>query len=1057
MEVLTKIKDKVGYDSFEKGKQYPKNYIRYIGFVENNRGKQHLFEVESERTYDYYNVRIIEKEDEIVSTYCNCSQFNRAGNCKHIAASLLNCKEKIFPAYQRNFAFQITNQILDAFYKKQEGPKIKKQLTLEIELEFRESTYYYYKTEPMVYYKLKIGEDKLYSLNNKMSNFIECYRGVQKSMSFGKGFTYNSDIHYFNEEDQNIIDRFIMIYENTHYHSNGIGESIKKSRQMLELVRNKNIFIYGKGVFNGIKEGNPIETYLEKKENEYILKIKNKEELYRLTSNYEFTIKDGVLYHLSEESLDLLSKMGNAGIEELIFREENLEKFVGGVLPIIKNNIEIEDKLQDTIIIGKEPTPKIYIDYINFILEAEIKFDYDGKEINFFDKSTNLVRDTFFEQNVIMDLLKLNFREEKKKFIIDEINSIVDFINENLEVLGQKYEVFTTNRLRETKIIKETNIQSNFSIGKDNILKYSFDLGDINKNEIGDILDSLRKKNKYYKLKSGNIIKLEDNENLNEFEELLDSIELNEKDIKNGKGEIPKYRAIYIDSLRDKKNSIIGTNNLFNELVSNFKEYKNSNVDLTKKDLTLLRDYQVNGIKWLYNIYKCGFGGILADEMGLGKSIQLIYLIRQIIKEKPNAKILIISPTSLVYNWKNEFDKFGSELNYKVLAENKAKRKEELEHLENINIIITTYGLIREDNEEYEKIDFELITIDEAQNIKNPNAKMTKEIKSLRANTKLALTGTPVENSVMELWSIFDFIMPGYLANMVNFQRKYNVKEVDENNLKKLQILNRQISPFIMRRKKKDVIKELPPKIENNIYLDLYKEQKELYVAQLEKTREEIENTIKEEGFQKARFKILQLLTKLRQICIDPRIIYENYKGGSSKIDNAVKTIREIIDNGHKILLFTSYRTALDIMNRELTNEGISTYVIDGSVSSRKRMELVEKFNQDDTNVFLIMLKAGGTGLNLTSADVVIHLDLWWNPQVENQATDRAHRIGQTHTVEVIKMICKGTIEERILELQEKKKILSDNLIEGEDIDQNIISKLTEKDIKRLLSIDNDD
>lgn len=218
-----------------------------------------------------------------------------------------------------------------------------------------------------------------------------------------------------------------------------------------------------------------------------------------------------------------------------------------------------------------------------------------------------------------------------------------------------------------------------------------------------------------------------------------------------------------------------------------------------------------------------------------------------------------------------------------------------------------------------------------------------------------------------------------------------------------------------------------------------------------------MDEIIASEGFKKANFKILQLLGRLRQLCIDPKIIYEDYEGGSSKIEQLISLTEEIIKNGHKILLFTSYKTALDIVNREFTNQGISTYVIDGSVPSKKRMELVNKFNKDDTNVFLITLKSGGTGLNLTSADVVIHLDLWWNPQVENQATDRAHRIGQKNTVEVIKLVCKGTIEERILELQNKKKVLSDTLIEGEDRDKNIISKLTEKDIKRLLSIDNED
>ena len=349
------------------------------------------------------------------------------------------------------------------------------------------------------------------------------------------------------------------------------------------------------------------------------------------------------------------------------------------------------------------------------------------------------------------------------------------------------------------------------------------------------------------------------------------------------------------------------------------------------------------------------------------------------------------------------------------------------------------------------------MAIDEAQNIKNASAQMTKVVKEIKANTKIALTGTPLENSVLELWSIFDFIMPGYLANFLSFQRKYNIKDIESDELESLNSLNAQIKPFILRRRKKDVVKELPPKIENNISIDLTKEQKKLYVAQLEKTKKEMDEILASEGFKKGNFKILQLLTKLRQLCIDPRILFEDYAGGSAKIENLVTMVKGIIENGHKILLFTSFKTALDIVNKEFTNNNISTYVIDGSVSSKKRMELVDKFNQDDTNVFLITLKAGGTGLNLTSADVVIHLDLWWNPQVENQATDRAHRIGQTNTVEVIKLICKGTIEERILELQNKKKILSDALIEGEGRDENILSKLTEKDIKNLLTMDNEE
>ena len=519
-------------------------------------------------------------------------------------------------------------------------------------------------------------------------------------------------------------------------------------------------------------------------------------------------------------------------------------------------------------------------------------------------------------------------------------------------------------------------------------------------------------------------------------------------------GTLPKYRAIYLSSLQKEKYNIIETNNIFDEFIEKFNKYKDIELSISKKDQKVLRDYQLTGVKWLYNIYKCELGSILADEMGLGKSIQLIYLIKQIIKEQKDAKILIVAPTSLIFNWEKEFDKFGKELKYQVIYGTKQKRIEQLEKNDS-NILITTYGLLREDLEIYKKINFEVMAIDEAQNIKNISTMISKAVKKVNAKVKLALTGTPLENSVLELWSIFDFIMPGYLANLKAFQAKYNIKDMNKENIDKLNNLNDQIKPFILRRKKQDVLKDLPPKIENNIYIELNETQKNLYAANVKETKEEMEKIIATEGYKKARFKILQLLTKLRQLCIDPRIIYSNYKGESSKITHLVNLTKDIIKNNHKILIFTSFKTALDIVEKELNKQNIKTYTIEGSVNSKKRMELVEKFNNDDTNVFLITIKSGGTGLNLTSADVVIHLDLWWNPQVENQATDRAHRIGQKNSVEVIKLICKGTIEERILELQNKKKLLAETLIEGEDRDQNIISSLTEEDIKSLFQYDN--
>ena len=587
-------------------------------------------------------------------------------------------------------------------------------------------------------------------------------------------------------------------------------------------------------------------------------------------------------------------------------------------------------------------------------------------------------------------------------------------------------------------------------------MTYNFNLDGINEKEIINILKSVKAKKKYYHLKNGDIINLED-DNLNELNEVVDDMDISDEDIINGKGKILKYRALYLDSLRKTKYKHVETNNIFDEFINNFYKYKDSNINLDNNDLKILRDYQITGVKWLYNLDKTGFGGILADEMGLGKTIQVIYYIKEILKEEKN-KFLIVVPTSLAYNWIYEFAKFAKEIKVLLVVGNKKEREEKLKQKQNYDVIITTYGLLREDEEKYENDYFHTMIIDEAQNIKNYMAGVSKTVKKIKAKTKFALTGTPIENSTIELWSIFDFIMPGYLANLQKFQNKYKINDFNDDSEILIKGLNNQIAPFILRRRKKDVIKELPEKLENNIFIDLSEEQKKIYVSELENVKKKMDELLENGGMTKVRFMILQLLMKLRQICIYPAIIYDDYKGGSNKIDTLISVVKESINNNHKILIFTSFKTALNIVKERLDKEKINSYIIDGSVKSKERMDRVEEFNNSlNPCVFLIMLKSGGTGLNLTSADVVIHLDLWWNPQAENQATDRAHRIGQKNVVEVIKLITKGTIEEKILTLQEKKKKLSDKIIDGDTRDANIISSLTEKDIKNLLSYENKD
>ena len=1056
--IENKIKELVGNSDYRKGEHYDKQYIKYLTNKYNdNSSISYYFRVESESYYKFYDAYITIKNFDIIDCQCSCTQFYNFHHCKHISAILHNYLAKFLnnTIDTNSTTLTITKNILKKFLPITKDSVIKEQAKLEIELISYTNKYY---NTSYIEVKLKIGVNKMYQLNSKFHNFINAYK-ESREFSFGQGFNYDPCKYYFSNEDKDILDYFIkkcrVDYYGNYYYSPEIFQ-LDKNRDIsnfFHLLENKNFSIQNLGHFNGIIKDNPIVSKLSKKDDgKYLFKL-TLNNMNAIDDELKYIAINDKLYELDNKTANIIMEMLSNRVDHLVLETSDLVDFSKAILPNFKNNIIIDDSAKDVAIMN-DPIPKLYFDFLSSKIVCNLKFDYDSKIINFFDKTDKIIRRYDLEEEVLHDLLTYDFVSDNKEIYLDDIDKIGNFIENDLKVFTEKYEVFTSQKLKDTNIIKNNKITSQFSIGKDNIMSYSFDLGEIDSEELLDVFDSMKQKKKYYKLKNGSIIDINTTE-LNQLQNLIEDMDINNTNIKNGTGVIPKYRAIYLDSLKNTKYSIIKTNNLFDELISKFKKYKDASIDLSKRDINILRDYQVLGVKWLTNIHRCGFGGILADEMGLGKSIQVIYFIKQILKEKSTAKILIISPTSLVYNWQNEFDKFGNELKYKAFAGFKNTRLEELKNLNEYNILITTYGLLRQDEEIYQKIHFDVCVIDEAQNIKNVTTKITKAVKEINADTKIALSGTPLENSVLELWSIFDFIMPGYLANITKFKSRYNIKNVDDD-LKKLDTLNKQISAFILRRKKSDVILELPEKLENNIYLDLYPEQKKLYAAQVEKTKKEMDEMIKEEGFQKAKFKILQLLTKLRQICIEPKLLYENYNGGSCKIDNLITTVKTLIKNGHKILIFTSFKTALEIAKTEFNNNNITNYVIDGSISAKKRIELVDKFNNDDTNVFLIMLKAGGTGLNLTSADVVIHLDLWWNPQAENQATDRAHRIGQKNTVEVIKFICKGTIEERIIELQKKKKILSDSLIDGKNRAENVLSTLSEKDLKSLIAYNNE-
>ena len=566
-------------------------------------------------------------------------------------------------------------------------------------------------------------------------------------------------------------------------------------------------------------------------------------------------------------------------------------------------------------------------------------------------------------------------------------------------------------------------------------LEFNFKIENVDKSEYKKIIEAFKNKKRFYKLGNGNFINLEEYETKETFK-LMESLGFTTN---YDKIKMHFSKALYLDNLlREKKLPYIKGKENIDKIIKKFEDIKNKKFDISPKLNATLRDYQRDSLNWFETLDYLSFGGILADEMGLGKTIQTI----SFLLKRENKKTLIVTPTSLIHNWKSEFEKFAPSLKVGIIHGLKKDRLNLIKNINDYDVMITTYGSLRNDLDEYEKLQFDYCIIDEAQNIKNPMASVTDAVKSIDAKNKFALSGTPIENNLVELWSIFDFIMPGYLYNLSKFNAVFIKDESQLENLK------RMIQPFILRRTKKEVIKELPPKIEKKYIVEMGKAQKNTYGIYVENIKEKL----KENENIKNKITVLSYLTKLRQLCLDPNVVIEDYKGKSAKIETCLEIVKERIEENNKILVFSQFTSVLKNLGEKLSKKGISYYYLDGSTKAMDRTNLVNDFNNnDEVKVFLISLKAGGTGLNLTSANTVVHLDPWWNSSVENQASDRAHRIGQKQVVEVIKLIAKGTIEEKIIELQERKKDLIDNMINENLSNANMLSSISEEEIIYLL------
>jgi len=464
----------------------------------------------------------------------------------------------------------------------------------------------------------------------------------------------------------------------------------------------------------------------------------------------------------------------------------------------------------------------------------------------------------------------------------------------------------------------------------------------------------------------------------------------------------------------------------------------------------VLRDYQRHGVNWLTFIRKFRFGGILADEMGLGKTLQTLAMVCQAREEGVKLPCLVVCPTTLVWNWEAEVKKFLPGMKTLVIGGN--DRRSRLQKIPEVEIVITSYALLRRDVEYYAPYHFHYLILDEAQNIKNRHTLSAQVTKRLKADHRLALSGTPLENSIADLWSIFDFLMPSFLGTYERFREIYETPIVQGQDSQKLTELSRRIAPFVLRRLKQDVIKELPEKIEQTAFCELEPAQAKLYASMADQARKEALEAYRSNGLGKSRMLILTLLLRLRQICCHPQIAgvaLKHHIGVSAKTDLFKEMLQELLSSGHRVLVFSQFVEMLKILKEYLEHEKITYEYMDGKTKDRQAK--VEHFNTDkDVKVFLLSLKVGGLGLNLTSADTVILYEPWWNPAVEQQAIDRAHRMGQKNAVLAYHLIARGTIEERILELQERKKSMMNALVLS---DETVFKSLGWEDIKFLLDL----
>lgn len=912
--------------------------------------------------------------------------------------------------------------------------------------------------------ELKAGGSRLYVIKSAR-DFIQSYL-KQGEVTLGKNPPFRSLPETYDNRSRETMEFLSRLYRESeaeygkHLFS---GISGQDSRYLLlsgtdfdrfmETVASEGIYLAGdertRVVFT--PETRELPLQMTKLEFGATLRMESVEKIAE-TLDYLYWREEKRIYRLSLAKNDTISRMFDLlqKKDELFIGDRDLPAVCREVLPELTSVMAISyEGMEPTAYLPEKPVFEMYLDYPqeNMISCRAYARYRDGKYQLFQNEDYQDNRD-FAGEHAFAEVLKQFFQsfdeEQASLYYEGEEEGLFTFLSQDIPRLHEMGEVYISDRLNRLRVVPMSSVSVGVSL-ESGLMELEMKSDSFSREELAELLSSYDRKKKYHRLKNGTFVAYNEEQSAM-WSALADCMGYASK--KNPeKIRMPLFRALYLDEmLKEREGVTYNRSREYRKLIRRMKSVEDNDFDPPASLEAILRNYQKDGFVWIKTLKTNGFGGILADDMGLGKTLQVLAFL---LSEKEEGKrveamrTLIVTPASLVYNWKREIEQFVPGLTLCVISGTVAERKEKIQNAaadESIDVWITSYDLLKRDIELYEDIRFANEVVDEAQYIKNQATNASKSVRLVNSSFRLALTGTPIENRLSELWSIFDYLMPGFLFSYARFRREIELPAVNGQDEDAMEKMRGMVHPFILRRLKRDVLKELPDKQEEVVSVELEGEQRRLYDAHVQRLKMYLAKQSEEE-FHQSKLEVLAELTKLRQLCCGPELLLEDYHGPNAKLDACMELIHQAIDGGHKLLLFSQFTSMLDEICGRLEADGIRYYRIDGSVKKEDRMERVEAFQSDEVPVFCISLKAGGTGLNLTAADIVIHCDPWWNLAAQNQATDRAHRIGQKHPVNVYQLIAEDTIEQKIRNLQENKHRLAEEVLSGDSIQSILIRK----------------